>query len=1598
MMRRWVSRFLGNLVEMLASPEPQSLRSLRQDRDLAVDHAEAVEPSFDASPYPLPAPDPGPRLSVPEISPLPSPDPPNLGQVPIRVPPVDPLTMARYWREALDYVDFGSFAVSTGQREIKPSLCTRLDAAVDMAAVSRQDVDEAPVDAGTDAHAVVMLWERDKRGKPAQGGRRHPLMAVPVTIVGSEFLAPRLEAAPVVNERYLAPDLAVGAFGIGERDDVNARLLSTLVLLADGGTTAPGWGTWWTTCVGVLCDAAGVGSLDALETVLAQRATEAASADRAKAAGWGLYAAVYPATGGGAKPIADVYASLTRLMAAYPRDTALFGCLCGGSNARLVSALPPGIDDRVLGHIDEYEAGVRSLFPLDPTQRDAVRAVLSLEPGELQAVNGPPGSGKTSMLRAVVASRWVAAAHRNAPCPIVVACGATNQSVTNVIEAFGKAPHLDSSVPHARRWIGDATSYGAYLPASTVLNNPGKQAELVRFVCLKRNTSTGFLYEYVNQSNALDPAKALDYEQEYLSYAREALGESDLETVEEAVRLVWQRLDGVEGERRAFNRGLRTRGNWAEVGSRFVLARQEHWTRARRDVALELLLALGRDPSDVQAAQGFMDLTWRAEAFHWAARYWEGQFLLAQRERLLSRHPRNVEEALRRLCMLTPCLVSTLHTVPNLAQIDAAATGGEDSRSHLFGIFDLLVIDEAGQAGPELAGAAFALAKTAAVVGDLKQLAPIWNNTRLAEVAIASRIGAVPFLEDIFRTRRSAASGSALGMARLVSRWTEQDDDGVTLRYHYRCKPSIIDYCNRLSYGGKLMTKTKEDEPFPEPALAWVEVNAEPRPAGGSYFNGEEVEEIVGWVAERWPVWREHEKTRGKPIQDLVAIITPYRPQADRLTERLIQVFKEARLRQPEKWPTEDDVKKVTVGTVHRLQGAERPVVCFSLVEGPEQAGGSFVDRDCTLLNVAVSRAKRSFIVFANPARLFPLTAAADGDARPLPTRLLGTHLRGRDEAKLLYPEKLVLIEAGGKVGALSRILGKSARVVATGGVLLELGLEDGVDIGAGFVPNPRWRAGAEDAVTKAASQAQPVEQFVFATDDDRMGEYIAWQARRALAPALAGKRLSRVRLGSISKAAVSAAFAELKEFNEPWILAEAVREVVDCLVSRRLGQAARYNPGRTLVAAEVARLIRVGACIGASGGRAEPVGRVQGAVLRLLLSRGRDVAAAEDQCRLRAVVRIGERVFTGTVYHATEGREATDAKTAQAVIRGLSGGRLRLASPPTVLREASRAPWAGTAAVLAAAWAGHRILPWDVMASLQALYDGSWSAKPERDIDPEEPIEPTVAAFEGHPPITPLDRAATPDQMEGEMAETDHAVYSVVWERFAAAEVGPIETLYVRLDFDLEGLPVGALRVRFDGVACPGVEGGLERVVLGRSAADRSQSAVTLKDAWRDLEGMQPEFQAVPFAIWTMRPDELLVEMERARIGRPSTYAAALRKLHDKRLVAFPIDDGPLRLTPAGVATALAVEAVERDLSDPAFSARLTELLRAIETGEAGPRAVLTGLMPLIAPEHDAAAVGPRIWDNVPELEAAMDRITSFLPEGSLVSRADVGFAVVDG
>ncbi|WP_171123192.1 MULTISPECIES: phospholipase D-like domain-containing protein [unclassified Ruegeria] len=68
----------------------------------------------------------------------------------------------------------------------------------------------------------------------------------------------------------------------------------------------------------------------------------------------------------------------------------------------------------------------------------------------------------------------------------------------------------------------------------------------------------------------------------------------------------------------------------------------------------------------------------------------------------------------------------------------------------------------------------------------------------------------------------------------------------------------------------------------------------------------------------------------------------------------------------------------MTVGTVHSLQGAERPIILFSPVYS-KHADGHFIDMSPSMLNVTVSRAKDSFLVFGD---MDVFSSAAKGTPR----------------------------------------------------------------------------------------------------------------------------------------------------------------------------------------------------------------------------------------------------------------------------------------------------------------------------------------------------------------------------------------------------------------------------------------------------------------------------------------------------------------------------------------------------------------------------------------------------------------------------------------
>ena len=351
------------------------------------------------------------------------------------------------------------------------------------------------------------------------------------------------------------------------------------------------------------------------------------------------------------------------------------------------------------------------------------------------------------------------------------------------------------------------------------------------------------------------------------------------------------------------------------------------------------------------AFEALMDVGPRVRSFHLAARYWEARYLMWRRAfevpGRLGFQPFDAELALRAeiegVLMLAPCVVSTAHLLPSAA----SAVG-----RHAWGSADLLIVDEAGQAQPEILSASLAYARRALVVGDPLQLEPVWSETPARDNFLrrACRLKGEPLL--IAEGPGAVSAGSAMLLAMRASRHRT-----VMLSRHYRCLPEIIGWCNREVYKGKMqaMRTPKGDEPLP--AVAHISVTGEAeKPRGGSLHNHAEAEAVATWLrthqatVERWT---------GKRLGLSVVIVTPYRAHARMLKERIRKSFA----------GTPGDLEGLIVGTVHRLQGAEAPVVLFS-VGATRAASTGFLDEKFNLLNVAVSRAKDSFVVFAHPTIL----------------------------------------------------------------------------------------------------------------------------------------------------------------------------------------------------------------------------------------------------------------------------------------------------------------------------------------------------------------------------------------------------------------------------------------------------------------------------------------------------------------------------------------------------------------------------------------------------------------------------------------------------
>lgn len=352
-----------------------------------------------------------------------------------------------------------------------------------------------------------------------------------------------------------------------------------------------------------------------------------------------------------------------------------------------------------------------------------------------------------------------------------------------------------------------------------------------------------------------------------------------------------------------------------------------------------------------------LDTTLRYEMFLLATHYWEAKWLLASQQLTSFKYTKQEREKFWQIhAMLTPCLVTTLHTGPSFFQHTNSG-----SFETLTDFIDLLIIDEAGQTLPLVAGALVSVSKRLLLVGDKNQIEPIVEMPQGIDNGNVRKYIQKPLnvSTDTLRESGLLCSGDAQSMHSFGNLMTlgqrlskfnldDESEPGLMLKEHRRCVDPIIAYCNELTYKNMLVPMVGHYD-CGLPPMGYAHILGSEAAKGSSRFNRIEAVTIADWIGENKNYILQ--RLKKSSIQQCVGIVTPFYEQ--------VRVIKSAL--------TKLGISGIKVGTIHSFQGGEYPIMIFSPVYTSEgKQDNYFFDISKSMLNVAVSRAKLSFLVFGD--------------------------------------------------------------------------------------------------------------------------------------------------------------------------------------------------------------------------------------------------------------------------------------------------------------------------------------------------------------------------------------------------------------------------------------------------------------------------------------------------------------------------------------------------------------------------------------------------------------------------------------------------------
>lgn len=254
--------------------------------------------------------------------------------------------------------------------------------------------------------------------------------------------------------------------------------------------------------------------------------------------------------------------------------------------------------------------------------------------------------------------------------------------------------------------------------------------------------------------------------------------------------------------------------------------------------------------------------------------------------------------------------------------------------------FDMTIIDEASQCNTAVSLVPIIRGKSLMLVGDPQQLNPVIT----LDTSVNDNLKDKYSVSDDYDYINNSIYKSFLA--------NDAISEEILLHNHYRCAKEIINFNNKKYYNNQLKVMC---EPNVAEPLCFYNV----KDKGDNIKNTseEEANRIVEYIKEN--------------LTKSIGIITPFRNQQELIESKL----KEAGI----------DLKKYSVGTVHKFQGDEKDTILFSLAltNKTHHKTYDWVRNNRELINVATSRAKNKLVIFSNDeviSKLHEVTKDENGD------------------------------------------------------------------------------------------------------------------------------------------------------------------------------------------------------------------------------------------------------------------------------------------------------------------------------------------------------------------------------------------------------------------------------------------------------------------------------------------------------------------------------------------------------------------------------------------------------------------------------------------